>query len=151
MLKFRTSFPGTWRICPKTALDMGLPEVLGLTVILYSSSIRYFLNSWPINSDTWSYVISIGLGYLYRHVVSTKFAIDISLLLSYCAISNHTVTGSIIVTAFICKFSFLPFLLMTEGTIRSTHMLFHGIFSSNLSSNLPYFYLIFVYVRKCHN
>ena len=92
---------------------MGFPNVLGLAVIPYSYSIRDFLNLGPINSDPWSYLISIGLGYLDSHVVSTKFVIDIALLSSYCAISNHPVTGSRIVTDFRCKFSFLPVILIS--------------------------------------
>ena len=59
---------------------MGFPRVLGLEVTSYYISIRDFLNSLPINSDPWSYVISIGIGYLDSHIVSTKFAIDIPLL-----------------------------------------------------------------------
>ena len=62
---------------------MGFPKVLGLEVIPYSVLIRYFLNLWPINSDPWSYVIYIGLGYLDINVVSTNFAIDIALLSLY--------------------------------------------------------------------
>ena len=96
-------------------------------------------------------MISVGLGYLDSHVVSTKFVIDIDFLSSFCAISNHTVTGSINVTYFRCKFSFFPFLLMKHCPIRSTYILFHGIYSANLAGNLPYFYLIILYVGKCHN
>ena len=59
---------------------MGFPEVLGLAVIPYSVSIRDFLNSLPINSFPWLYVISIGLGYPYSHLVSTKFSIDVALV-----------------------------------------------------------------------
>ena len=100
MLKFRTRFPRTWWLHPNSTLDIGFPEVLGLAVITYYVSIRDFMNSWPTNSFTWSYVISIGLGYLDSHVVSIKFTIYITLLSSYYAISNHPVTGSIIVSAF---------------------------------------------------
>ena len=135
MLKVSTRFPRTWWILSNTALDMEFPEVLGLAVIQCSISIRDFRSSWPINSFPWSYVIYIGLGYLDSHVVSTKFDIDIALLSSYCAISNHNVTGSVIVMYFRCKFYFLYFILMTEGT----QSLFHGISSANLASNLPYF------------
>ena len=83
------------------------------------------------------YVISIGIGYIDIHLSSTKFAIDIALLSWYCAISNHPVTGSSIVTDFICKFYLRPFLCMTQGTIRSAHNSFHGIYSANLDGNLP--------------
>ena len=56
----------------------GVIEVLGLAVIPYSYSIRYFLNLLPINSDPWSYVISVGLGYLVNHIFSNKFAIYVA-------------------------------------------------------------------------
>ena len=91
---------------------MGFNELPGLEVILYYVSIRYFMNSLPINSFPRSYIISIGLGYIESHKVSTKFAIGIYILSSYLVISNHPVTGSIIGTAFRCKFSFLPFIIM---------------------------------------
>ena len=87
--------------------------MIGLVVIMSPVSVRDFLNSRPINYDPWSYVIYIGLGYLDSHVVSTKFVIDITFLSLYCAISNHPVTISIIVTALRCKFYFRPFFLMT--------------------------------------
>ena len=87
--------------------------MLGLAVIPYYSSIRNFLNSRPMNSDAWSYVISIGLWYLVNHLVTTKFTIDIAILSSYCVILNHPVTGSIMVIDFRINFYFCPFLLMT--------------------------------------
>ena len=108
-VKVRTRFTITWWICSNITLDMRFTEVLGLAVIPYSSSDRYFLNSRPINYFPWSYVIYISLGYLDRHIVSTKFAINISILSSYHITPNHPVTGSISVTNFRCKFSFLPF------------------------------------------
>ena len=151
MSKFCTRFPKTWWIISNSALDMVFPKVLGLAVILYSVLIRYFLNSGPINYFPWSYVISICIGYLDSHLISTKFAIDIAVLSSYCTISNHPVTGFIIVTNFRCKFSFSPFCLMTQGLIRSTNSLFHGISLANLAGNLLYSYLIVLYVEKCHN
>ena len=86
--------------------------MISLSVIPYSFSIGDFLILLPINYDPWSYVIYIGLGYLVNYVVSTKFTIGIALLLSYCVILNHHVTGNIMVTAFIFKFSFCPFLLI---------------------------------------
>ena len=85
--------------------------MIGLAVIPYSVSLRDFMNSRPINSKPWSYVISIGLGYLVNHVVSTKFPVYIALLLSYCAIWNRHVTGYITITAFRCKFVSFPFFL----------------------------------------
>ena len=118
---------------------MVFSEVLVLAVIPYYSSIKDFLNSETINYSPWSYVIYIGLSYLDSHVVSTKFAIDAALLLSYCTISNHYVTVSIIVTDFRCKIYFFAFLLMTQGPIRSTHILFHDIPSDILAGNLTFF------------
>ena len=57
---------------------------LGIYPVLFS--IRGFLNSWPINSNHWSYMISVCLVYLVNHVVSTHFVIDIDILSSYCVI-----------------------------------------------------------------
>ena len=139
MLKFHTRFSRTWWICPNIVLELGFPEVLGLAVIPYYFPIRDFLNSWPINYYPWSYMISIGLGYLVNHVVYTKFDIVIALLLSYCVILDHPVTGSIMVMAFRFKFYFCPFIIMTYGPMIYTHILLHGISSSSLASNLPYF------------
>ena len=39
---------------------------------------------------------------------------------------------------------------MFQGPIRSTEILFHGIYSDNLADNLPYFYLTFFYTDKYH-
>ena len=113
--------------------------MLGLAVIPYYISIRNFLNSWPINYDRWSYMISIGLGYLDSQVVLTKFVIYIALLSISCIILNHTAKGSIIVTAFRFKFYFYPFLCMMQDPIRYTQSLFHGIYSVSLAVNLTYF------------
>ena len=107
--------------------------------MLYSISIKYFLSSWPINYYPWSYMISIGLGYLVNHVVSNKFAIDFALLLSYCVILNHSVTGYIIVTDYIFNFSFCQFILMTQGPIWFTQALLYGISSSSLAGILLLF------------
>ena len=139
MLQLCTRFPITWWIRSNIALDMGFTEVLGLSVIPYSASIRIFLNSWTINYDPLSYVIYIGLGYLYSHIVSTKFVIYIDPLLLYCVISKHPVTGSINVTSFRCKFSFRNFLCMEKVSIIYTQSLFHGIQSSSLAGNSLYF------------
>ena len=37
-------------------------------------------------SDPWSYMIYIGLEYIYSHLVSNNFAIDIAILFFYWAI-----------------------------------------------------------------
>ena len=66
-----------------------------------------------MNSDPWSYMIYVGLGYLVKHVVSTKFAIDIAFLLSYYVISNQPVTGSIMEMDFRSNFYFITFIIMT--------------------------------------
>ena len=113
MLQVRNMFTWTWLICYNIALDMEFPKVLGLAFILYSVSIKDFMNSWPMNSDPWLYMISIGLGYLDSYIFSTKFAIDIDILLFYCVFTNHPVIVSIIVTDFICNFYFCPFLCTT--------------------------------------
>ena len=94
---------------------------------------------WLSNSLPWPYAISTGHGYCTSHVVSTKFAFVIAFLSLYCFISNHPVTGSIIVTDFNIK-GYLPFLRILLGPIRYTHSLFHGISSSSLADILPYFY-----------
>ena len=49
-----------------------------------------------MNYDPWSYVISVGQGYLVNHIVSTKFEIVIARLSFYFFISNHPVMVSII-------------------------------------------------------
>ena len=80
----------------------------------------------------------MGLGYLVNHTVSTKLAIDIALMSSYCVILNHPVTWSIMVMDFIFKFYFCPFLNLTKGPIRSTQIFFRGILSASLAGNLLY-------------
>ena len=84
-------------------------------------------------------MISVGLGYIVNHVVSTKFDIDITILSSYCSISDHPITGSIMVTAFRFEFYLCPFLLITYGPIIYTQSSLHGITSDSLAGNLPYF------------
>ena len=86
-------------------------------------------------------MISIGIGYLVNHIVSTKSAIDIDILPSYCVILNHPVTVLIIVTDLIFKFYFFTVLPIPWGHIISTQSLFHGISSASLTGYLPYFYL----------
>ena len=97
---------------------MGFTKVLGLAVSPYSVSIMDFLNSWPINYDPWSYVISIFLGYPLNHIISTKFAIDVALLLSYCVISNRPVTVPIMVTGLGLSFLSFPLFLLHRGLLH---------------------------------
>ena len=97
------------------------------------------MNSRPMNSYPWSYVISSGLGYIVNHIVSNKFIISIVILYSYCVIWIHPVTESIIVIFIIFKISFYPFLLMTKAPIISSHILFHGISSDSLGGNFHFF------------
>ena len=85
--------------------------MLGLANIPNYFSIKYFLSSWPINTNLWSCVISVGQGYLVNHSVSTTFTIIIVYLLLYFVISDHPVTVSIIVTALRFKFVYLLFLV----------------------------------------
>ena len=72
--------------------------MIGLEIIPYYSSIRHFMSSCLMHFDPWSYVISVGLVYIFNHIVSTQFTIYIARLLSYCVILNHPVKGSTTVT-----------------------------------------------------
>ena len=83
------------------AFSYGFPMESGLLLIPYTFSIKIILNLRPRNYLPWSYVISTGHGYWTSHVVSTKFAIFIALLLLYFVISSHPFMRSIIVTFFI--------------------------------------------------
>ena len=96
-----------------------------------------FLNPWAINSDPYSYVISNGQRYLYNHIVSTKSAIIIYFLSQCCIISNHTVTGSIIVTGFKVSISF-TFICIFMGLLDLQRG-FHDVLSAKLAGNLPFF------------
>ena len=95
-----TRFPSTWCILSMVEFECGLPEESRLVLIAYFFSIKFILNSWLSNYPSWSYVIYSGHGYRTSHVVSTKFSIFINFLSLYCIISNHLLTGSIIVTNF---------------------------------------------------
>ena len=94
------------------ALEVGFPAVLDLANIPYYSSFRDFLNSLLINSNHWSHVIYVRLGYMANHVVSTKFTIGTAHLLSYYDILGHPVTGLIIVMDLIFKFYLFTFTSM---------------------------------------
>ena len=121
---------------------------IGFNTIFFFNQI--FLNSLPINYYPWLYMISIGERFGMPHIYA-NFAMVIAILLSYCIITNHPVTGFIIVTVFSIRFFLFPFLGMVQGPIRSTQSLFRGIYSDKLSVNLPFLYLTFLYVDKCHN
>ena len=132
MLKVCTRFPRTWWICSNIAFELVFPIVLGLSVIL---------NLLPINFDPWAYVISIGLGYLDRHAIPTKFVIDVVILSLYCVISNNPVTVSLIVTSFRFNVFNCPCLLITYVPIIYTQSLSHGISSASSAGNWPYFFI----------
>ena len=74
------------------ALEVGFLNTVGLYFISYSSCIREFLKSLPIHYYPWSYIISVGQGYLYIVRVSNKFDISIAFLPLYCVTSNYYVT-----------------------------------------------------------
>ena len=52
----------------------GLPEEADLVLIMYWCSVKLFLNLWPMNSLTWSYMITTGHGYQTIKVGLTNFA-----------------------------------------------------------------------------
>ena len=87
-----------------------------------------FLIPGPINSDSWSYVIFVGQGYLVNHVNSTKLLVFIAHVLLYFSILSQTVTRLSIVTYLRNKFSFLPFLCMAQGYIIYTLTLIHVMY-----------------------
>ena len=97
----------------------------------------------PINSTPWSYVISIGQGYLAIHVVSNKFTIVVYFLSSYCVISNHPIIWSTIIIYFNINFG-LTFIRIFYGNTKPKQIFFQGIYSPNLGDNLPHFVLIFL-------
>ena len=115
----------------------GFPEEAGFILIPYSCSINPLRNWWRSNLPPWSYVISTGYVYPTSNVVSTKFKIVIAFLSLYCIISNHLVTGYIIVMTFNIIDS-LPFIHILYPPTRSTHSLFHGIYSAKLAGSLLY-------------
>ena len=45
---------------------------------------------------------------------------------------------------------YLTFLPILQRTMRSTHILFRGVYSDNLAGNLLYSYLTVLYVDMCH-
>ena len=60
-----------------------------------------------MNSDYWSYTVSVCLQYLVNDTVSTKFVVFITRFSFYSVVLNHPVTGLIIVTDL--RFNFLSF------------------------------------------
>ena len=127
ILYTRSRLPRTVWVHSNNSLEVGFPDVLGLANIPYSSSIWYFMKSWPINYEHWSCVISIGLRYLDNHVVSSNFVVDIAHLLSYCFILHHPATGSIIVTTLRFKSIFLP-LFLWQGDLLYLHIVCSVVF-----------------------
>ena len=151
MLKLCTRFPRTWRILSNTSLDMGFPEVLGLEVILYSISIRIFLNSLPINSFPWSYVISVGIGYLDSHLVSTKFVIDIALYFHIALFQTVMVQGWS--SQRLLGVSFLSIALSVWcKVLLYLHRVYSMVFPQITKLVIYHiFYLIVLYVDKYHS
>ena len=98
-----TRLPTTTWICPNISLEFGFPYMIGLANIPYCYSTGDLVNSWTINLNTWSNRIAIGLGYLAKHLDSTKFDISIIRLSLLWISSNHPVSSSSIVTALIFK------------------------------------------------
>ena len=105
-LYVRTIFPSSLWILSTINFDWEVPGEYGLVLIPYSSSVKLFLNSWPMNYPPQLYVIYTGQEYLTNHIFSTKFSIIISFLSLYCINSNHLVTGLIILTYFNINNSF---------------------------------------------
>ena len=110
----RTRFPNNLCILSMAVFSCGFPGGSGLVLIMYSFSVKLFINLWPRNYPPRSYVIYTGHGYRTRHVVSTKFAIVIAFLSLYFITSNYAVMGSIILTALGIRGSF-PFLRIFRG------------------------------------
>ena len=139
ILYVRTRLPSTWWICSNITLEVGSSKAHGLDIIPYSSSIRYFTNSLPINFGPWSYVISVSLGYIVNHVVSTNSAIDINHLFSHRVTSNHPVTWSIMVIDLELNFVFFSFFLW-HGDLLYLHIVY-----SVVSSQLPYLVIYYIF------
>ena len=143
MLNVRTKFPRAWWICSNILLKVLITKVLVLAVIPYYFSIKGFMNSLPIDYDLWSYMISVGLAYIFNHVVSTNFVIYTALLSSYCVILNHPVTGSIKVTAFIFNFFSLSYYETGTYYIHADFVLWY------LLSFLSWYFTIFYFWPFC--
>ena len=97
MLYIQTSLHITKYTRSNIKLEDGFPDVLDLANISYYLSIRDILNSRTMNSDTFSYIIYVRLGYLVNHVVSSKFVVLIAHLFLYSIILNDPLIVSMIV------------------------------------------------------
>ena len=96
---------------------------------------RVFLNLQPKNSDPKLYVIPVGQGYLYSHIVSTKFAILVIYFLLNYTISYQPIERFIMVMDF--RIKFLSFLHGFK-LILDSHKVHYILFSANFSRNLPF-------------
>ena len=90
----------TWCILYVITFACGFSGEFGLYFIPYSSSLKLFFKSRPMNSDPWSYLTSTGQGYLVNHVFYTMSKTVIAFLSLYCVTYNHPVTGPIILKSF---------------------------------------------------
>ena len=114
LLYIYNRLPKTKWIHSNISLEVGFSYVLGFAYIPYSLPITYFLNSLPMNYDTRSYVISVGLGYLDNNLVSNKFTIVITCLQLYYVILDHPLALLIILMHLIKQlFYFFPSLVIT--------------------------------------
>ena len=59
------------------------PDDINFDLMPYYFSIKVLLKLRPVNYDPWSYVLSIGQGYLSNHVVSNNLTIVIFFLSEY--------------------------------------------------------------------
>ena len=135
----------TWWILYNVEFSCGFAVVSHLALISYSFLIGSFLNTWHKNSFPRLYVIIVGRGYLHNHVCYTMFDIVEACLSLYCTISNHPVSGSIIVKDFIMRGSSWPSLLILYGHIISTDNMSHGMASAYLAVNFPYLRFCFLF------
>ena len=134
----------TWWILSNIEFPCGFATVAHLALIPYSFLIGPFLNTWPWTSFPRSYVIILELGYLHTHFCYTRFDIVSAYLSLYRTISNHPVTGYIIVKAFSIRGSLWPSLIILYGLIRSTVNLSYGMVSTSLVGNFPYLNFCFL-------
>ena len=139
-------FTMTWWIIYNTEFDCVFAVVSQLALIMYSVSVRSFLNTLPRNSFHWSYVIIVGRGYPHNHIWSTRFAILVAHFLLYCTISNHLFAGSIIVKDFKIRGYSWTSIIILYGPIISTNNLSRGMASVSLVGKFPYLRLCFLFL-----